>query len=401
MAGRKIVTKWFVVLAAMSFAPGCGDGMTTPSTRMDEVLTLSVTSAMLNPGESLEIRATATGQVTWQSSDPSVAAVSSQGVVAALREGEAEITAASGHVTGRAKVKVGGTLSDPGTPTQPTPTPTPTPTPAPTPTGTAAFQDGFEAGAPSAAQGGYGWTGYRSASGEGVSVSRDVARSGGYSMKFTYAGSADLCDDGWAEQRFTLGENLAEVWLEYYIYLPSGADGKGAKFVNRRPVCAQENDPNGTGSNNKFFALWATNYDVRAAPGGVKVLFEYQRTSVGADGDSQLYGMWCNDVKLCSNWGWEKGRWDPAFTDAMRGRWVQVRIHGKVADSKAASNGMLQLWVDGALRIDMQNLDLAPEAGGERWFRNGYLMGWANSGFDQTTSMYVDDFQIFRSRPAW
>ena len=131
MAGRKIVTKWFVVLAAMSFAPGCGDGMTTPSTRMDEVLTLSVTSATLTPGESLEIRATATGQVTWRSSDPSVAAVSSQGVVAALREGEAEITASSTTRSARAKVKVGGTLTDP----TPTPTPAPSPTPTPTPVG--------------------------------------------------------------------------------------------------------------------------------------------------------------------------------------------------------------------------------------------------------------------------
>jgi len=283
-----------------------------------------------------------------------------------------------------------GTAGGPGTPVTGNPS-------APAPV----FEDSFEGGVPSEPRNGYGWLGYKPAAGEGVAVSRDLARSGSGSMRFTYSGNADPCADSWAEQRFTLGENLTEVWLEYYIYMPTGAEGKGARFFHRRPVCPRESDPNGTISNNKFFALWASNYDVRAAPGGMKVLFEYQRTSGPGDGDSQLYGMWCNDDKLCSNWGAENGRWDPAFTSSMRGRWVQVRIHTRAADSKAASNGVLQLWVDGAQRINMQNLDLAPEAGGERWFRNGYLMGWANSGFDQPTAIYVDDFKIFRSNPGW
>ncbi len=400
MAVRRTAAGWMIALATMSVAPGCGDSVTSPSTQMDEALRLSVTSATLEPGESLRIQATASVPVTWESSDPQVVAVSPTGVVEARKEGDAEITArASGRIA-QAKVKVTRPTTSP-TPTEPAPTPTePAPTPTPS-TGTLAFQDGFESGTVAASQGGYGWLGYRAASGEGVSVSRDVARSGGYSMKFTYAGDADLCADGSAEQRFTLGENLPEVWMEYYVYLPSGTDGKGAKFVHRKPVCAAESDPNGTVSNNKFFALWGTSYDVRAGSGGVKVAAEYRRTSKAGEGDSYLYGTWCTDTLLCSDWGHPGGLWDPAFTDALRGRWVQVRIHAKVADSKAAANGMLQMWFDGALRIDMQGLDLAPNAGGDRWFRNGYLMGWANSGFDQTTALYVDDFQIFRSSPGW
>ncbi len=351
-------------------------------------VTVSPGSATLAVGAAVDLSAVArdaagrvlTGRpVSWATSNPAVATVSGTGLVTGVSGGVATITATSEGKSGTAQVTVS----------------------APVVGAALAFQDGFEGGAPAAVQGGYGWTGYRAASGEGVSVSRDVARSGGYSMKFTYGGNADPCADSWAEQRFTLGENLTEVWLEYYIYLPSGADGKGPRFYHRKPVCPGESDPNGTVSNNKFFALWASNYDVRAASGGMKVLLEYQRTGVGSDGDSQMYGMWCNDTKLCSNWGAENGRWDPAFTDGMRGRWVQVRIHTRAADSKAASNGMLQLWVDGAQRINMQNLDLAPEAGGERWFRNGYLMGWANSGFNENTSMYVDDFRIFRSNPSW
>ncbi|HEU0076760.1 MAG TPA: Ig-like domain-containing protein [Longimicrobiaceae bacterium] len=117
------MTKWLVLLTAVFVLPGCGEGTTTGPRLMDDVLTLSVTSATLTPGESLEIRASATAQVAWQSSDPSVAAVSGTGVVAALREGQAEITAISSGKKARATVKV----------TAPTATSTPTPVPTPTP----------------------------------------------------------------------------------------------------------------------------------------------------------------------------------------------------------------------------------------------------------------------------
>ncbi len=35
-----------------------------------------------------------------------------------------------------------------------------------------------------------------------------------------------------------------------------------------------------------------------------------------------------------------------------------------------------------------------PAQGDGNFFRNGYLMGWANTGFDATTFVYIDDFTI-------
>ncbi len=291
-----------------------------------------------------------------------------------------------------------GTTTPPPTDTAPAPAPAPAPTPPPPTGATPAFSDGFDTGARSPQQSGYGWTFTQNgADGDAVGISSAVARSGAYSMKFTYGGNASLCDDAFAEQRFTLGENLPEVWFEYYVFIPAGGTAAGTRFYHRSPTCAAENDPNGVNSNNKFFILWDQDYTNKH----VKVGFEYRRSQAAGDGDSYLYGTWCTDTRVCSDWGWPGHMWDPAFTDAMKGRWVQVRIHTRVADSKAAANGMLQLWVDGALRVNMQNLDLAASAGGNNWFRNGYLMGWSNSGFNQTTSVYVDDFKIYRSAPGW
>ncbi|HEV2734809.1 MAG TPA: hypothetical protein VGV85_08210 [Longimicrobiaceae bacterium] len=304
---------------------------------------------------------------------------------------------ASGPLLARKKAPPGSTTPPP--PTDTTTAPAPAPSPTPTPTGaTPVFSDGFDTGARSPQQNGYGWTFTQNgADGDAVGISSTVARTGAYSMKFTYGGNANLCDDAFSEQRFTLGENLPEAWFEYYVFIPAGGTAAGTKFYHRSPTCAAENDANGINSNNKFFALWDVDYIDK----DVRVMVEYRRSKTAADGDSYMYGMWCSDTRVCSDWGWPGHLWDPAFTDAMKGRWVQVRIHAKVADSKATANGLLEVWVDGALRINMKNLDLAASAGGNNWFRNSYLMGWSNSGFNQTTAVYLDDFKIFRSSPGW
>lgn len=301
---------------------------------------------------------------------------------------------AGGPLLARKKPAPGTTTPPPPTDTAVAPAPTPTPTP-PATGATPVFSDGFDTGARSPQQNGYGWTfAQTEAAGDAVGVSSAVARSGAYSMKFTYGGNPDLCDDAFAEQRFTLGENLPEVWFEYYVFMPAGGTAAGPRYYHRSPNCAALNDPNGIDTNNKFFALWDVDYRNRH----VMVLAQTRRSLKAADGDSYMEALWCTDTTGWCNTG---ALWDPVFTDAHRGRWVQVRIHARVADSKTAANGVFQMWVDGALGVNLQNLPLAASAGGNNWFRNGYLMGWANSGFTQTTSVYLDDFKIFRSSPGW
>ncbi|MEW5930542.1 MAG: hypothetical protein AB1941_24035, partial [Gemmatimonadota bacterium] len=133
MAVRRTAAGWMFVLATLAAAPGCGDSPTGSSALMDDGLRLSVTSATLRPGENLRVEAAASAVVTWASSDPAVVAVSPEGVLAARKAGDAEITARSRGKSGKVKVEV----TDPApAPTDPAPTdPAPAPTdPAPTPT---------------------------------------------------------------------------------------------------------------------------------------------------------------------------------------------------------------------------------------------------------------------------
>ena len=60
---------------------------------------------------------------------------------------------------------------------------------------------------------------------------------------------------------------------------------------------------------------------------------------------------------------------------------------------------MLQWWVNDKLVVDAHNLSWegAP-CGASTFLRNGYLMGWANSGFTDNTDVFIDDVVFSTTR---
>ncbi len=240
--------------------------------------------------------------------------------------------------------------------------------------GTILFQDGFENGTLTTKQNGYGWNGANAGSGDGVSVSTDIARSGTRSVKFTFGGGPAGAD-AWSELRYILGNNMTDVYIQWYQYFPDGTEGLGPRWTHRSDGV----------SNNKLFKLWADNYT------GYTVM-----TGIGSyplsGGNSNFFTDYgTNQTGGNGNFG--KDVDSVGLTDALRGKWVKFLYHVKTASS-ANNDGVLQLWVDDELRVNNTDMNLYPLNGLGNYFRNGYFMGWANSGFDETSNTYVDDVTI-------
>jgi hypothetical protein len=237
------------------------------------------------------------------------------------------------------------------------------------------FQDDFESGDLSHRDGHYRWTDSQGTPAGKPVVSDELARSGRYCLKFTFEGNPDPRDDAWSEQRFLLGDSLKDVLLEWYAYYPDGDDGHGPKYMHRR---AQGS------TNNKFLALWDEEY------GRYSVWMGFETEGPRPD-PSLVTKVGVRGGGGVGNRG--AGQWTPAITDSYRGRWVRFRVRARVA-TFANNDGVLQLWADDRLVIDNQHLRLYPRGGFQNYLRHGYLMGWANTGFDHTTHVYIDDFTI-------
>lgn len=237
------------------------------------------------------------------------------------------------------------------------------------------FYDSFESGDFSHKENGFGWAGTNGGSGDtAAAVTTATAHSGTRSVKFTFGAGGPL-EDAWSELRYTLGKNMNEVYMQWYAYFPNGTEGLGPKWQHRRV------SPN----NNKFFKLWADNYTGYTVATGVSTWSDAEQNDVYFT----EYG-----TNLTGGVGaFSKDRDYAGATDARLGKWLKIQIRVKCATA-ANNDGVIQMWIDGALILDDTALDLYPSGGVGNFLRNGYFMGWMNTGFDSTSSMYIDDVTI-------
>ena len=240
------------------------------------------------------------------------------------------------------------------------------------------FSDSFESGDLSHAENGFGWNGAQAGTGDvQPTVTTAIAHSGTHSVKFTFGGSLDITDDAWSELGYKLGANMNEVYMQFYQYYPSGAENPsvGPKWYHRSVGA----------SNNKFFKLWADNYSNYTVATGISTnptadghdifFVEYGTNQLagGVDGHGAMPNFIANDSNL--------------------GRWLKIQIRIKCATA-ANNDGVEEMWVDDKRVMSNTNLPLYPAGGIGNYLRNGYLMGWMNSGFNLTSSTYIDDVTI-------
>ncbi|HEX9894285.1 MAG TPA: heparin lyase I family protein, partial [Gemmatimonadales bacterium] len=249
------------------------------------------------------------------------------------------------------------------------------------------FSDSFESCQLSHADStGFGWAESRGTPSDQPVVSNLIARSGVCSLKFTFPAGGPGAD-GWSEQRFVFGKKLSEVYLGWHQYFPTGLEvpAIGPKFKHR-------NDPSGP-DNNKLLRLWGedyTDYDVKA---GFSML-----PRGGLDEDSQLNTEYMRRGATGSKMAVANiGPWTKVVGSDTRGRWVKFLVRMKLAASPTANDGVLQLWLDDVLVADYSSLPLySSRNGAKNYIRHGYLMGWANSGFTERSTTYIDDVVISR-----
>lgn len=185
-----------------------------------------------------------------------------------------------------------------------------------------------------------------------------------------------------------------EYWLQYYTYCPDGTEGWSAAYTHAHTGQSSYN--------NKWMAFYSDSY--QSEPGGA-----FQTWPIGSTGSSSVNvaatrGDMDGDLDL-----WRYPTDSPPTTinygelidlSTDLGRFVQNRIHLKVA-TQGVADGIMQLWKDGNVMVDVRNWPLYDEAGANTSLRAGYILGAANSGFAADTSILVANMKVWYSDPGW
>ncbi len=232
------------------------------------------------------------------------------------------------------------------------------------------FQDGFESGNLSHTQSGIRWSGSNSGSADDLRVSTQNPRAGSYSLQFTFTGGP-AGDDAWSEQRFALGGQYHELWTRYDLYVP-------ANYVHRQDGA----------SNNKFLDFWADPY----SPPSFYV--NWSTTSNGGGGsDLEIHKAHAGSELPIDRPA--SGR--DFITAQDLGAWHEIVARLKVPTADGANDGIAQMWKDGVQVVDLTAINNWGGTG-KNYFDAGYLLGWSNSGFAETTVFYIDNV-VFADTP--
>ena len=241
------------------------------------------------------------------------------------------------------------------------------------------FTDGFESGDLTRTENGAFW--YTPNTGADDDVSVVTGRGNpGKSLQFTFTAEPDLALFGFAEARFSLGADYTELTIAFDLYIPSGAEGWGSAAYAHR---------DSTGSdNNKFFRLWPSTGDTDREEVGASLLLN----SV-PNGYSAIRSEW-NVPEPAGSDMTERGQAKASFISAADlGTWIAVKLYCKAAT--ATTNGTLRIYKNGTLVIDNSETVANYNAASPHSWRYGYLLGFANSGFTNTTMLQIDNVRFY------
>lgn len=202
-----------------------------------------------------------------------------------------------------------------------------------------------------------------------------TAKTGNHSLRFRYTAGKN-----WTEQRFDIGTPQREVWIRYWLRVPTNFT-YGAERIG----------------NNKFFSIWMDGYEA-FGDGSTAWLALWPDSNANAN----LAYTYSKGKKTGSG-GYKQHT--PFFTTADRGRWMQIVWRLKVQSSEGASDGIIQTyrrWSNESAFIKLHedlNVPLRVPDAGPDGFKHGYILGWASSTYAEDTEWLLDDFAISTSAP--
>jgi hypothetical protein len=197
-------------------------------------------------------------------------------------------------------------------------------------------------------------------------------KSGLNSLLFRY-----LPNEYMTEQRFSFNTAYREVWVRYWIRIPNN--------FNLSP----------TGSNNKWFIVWAGPY---SGGDGASCLWEIRPETSGGQTIGAYIYTHVNQPGIGFSSALEQVNGFIRIPED-RGRWMQVVYQVKYSSTNDTYDGLFRMWRrwdgDPSLTLihEKTNLMYRP-AEGAPGLEAGYIMGWANNPYAETTEFLVDDFTV-------
>ena len=200
-----------------------------------------------------------------------------------------------------------------------------------------------------------------------------TAFNGEYSLMFNYPSVAEMEATGvepFSEIRFDIGVPRRELWISFMLKVPPN--------YNHSPAI-----------NNKLFTIWMDGY--LQSGEGTTLLVQYWPDQAGG-----AYLHW----QRSSNF--DTVNTVQTYDDFLhyptdQGRWMQLVIHLKASSTNAKSDGKIGIWRrwDGDSLFtniaDWNGIVPVPESDPIGW-KAGYIMGWANKGFEVETEWQIDNF---------
>jgi hypothetical protein len=157
-------------------------------------------------------------------------------------------------------------------------------------------------------------------------------------------------------------------------------------------------------ANNKLLAVWADEYSANGT--GSTIVW-------GTDLD-WASGEKASELTVGYSIGGKRVTGSPASGGILIrsqdvGKWIDLVFHGQFSSSSGARDGVIETWYQRQGEAawtkahDIHDADLnRPTVGADslRTWGYGYLMGWANSGYDQTTTFHISRIEHSLSRPS-